>query len=63
VEFRPRRVSIHANRHTVRLKIAYREHAAHDVLKDMLLDGVEAVLFAQRIDKRDLGRVRPNLRE
>jgi len=35
----------------------------HDVLEDMLLDGIEAVLFAQRIDKRDLGRVRPNLRE
>jgi hypothetical protein len=29
----------------------------------MLLDGIEAVLFAQRIDKRDLRRVRPNLRE
>ena len=45
------------------LKIACREHAAHDVLEDMLLDGIEAMLFAQRIDKRDLRRVRPNLRE
>jgi hypothetical protein len=45
-----------ANRHPVRLKIAYREHGAHDVLTDVLLDGIEAVLFAQRIDKRDLGR-------
>jgi hypothetical protein len=62
-KFRPRRVSIHVNRHTVRLKIACRERAPQDVLEDMLLDGIEAVLFAQRIDKRDLGRVRPYLRE
>ena len=63
MEFLPSRVSIHVNRRGVRLKVACREHAAHHVLKDMLLDGIEAVLFAQRIDKRDLGRVRPNLRE
>jgi hypothetical protein len=29
----------------------------------MLLYGVEAMLFTQRIDKRDLGGMRPNLRE
>jgi hypothetical protein len=46
VEFRPRRISIHMNHHAVRLKIACREHAAHNVLKDMALDGIEAVLFA-----------------
>jgi hypothetical protein len=63
VEFRPRRLSIHVNRHAVRFKIARREHAAHNVLKDMLLDGIEAALFAQWIDKRNLGRVRPDLRE
>ena len=45
------------------LKNAGREHAAHYVLKDMLLDRFEALLLAQRIDKRNLGRVRPNLRE
>jgi hypothetical protein len=60
VEFRPRRVSIRVNRHTMRLKIACREHAAHDVLEDMPLDGMEAVVIAQRIDKRDLRGVRPN---
>jgi hypothetical protein len=34
-----------------------------DVLKDMLLEGTESVLLAQWIDERDLGRVRPDLRE
>ena len=61
VEFRPPRVAAHMDRHPARLKIACREHAAHDVLKDLLLDGIEAVLLAQWIDERDLGRVRPDL--
>src|ERR1700721_3843648 len=47
----------------MRLKIACREHAAHYVLKDMMLDGIQSVLLAQWIDERDLGRVRPDLRE
>jgi hypothetical protein len=47
VEFRPPRVAVHVDRYTVRLKIACREHAAHYVLKDLLLDGIEAVLLAQ----------------
>jgi hypothetical protein len=38
-------------------------HAVMHVLKNMLLDGIEAVLFAQWINKRDLRRVRPDLRE
>jgi len=63
VEFRPRRVAAHVDRYTVRLKIAGREHTAHYVLKDLLLDGIETVLLAQRIDERDIRRVRPDLRE
>jgi hypothetical protein len=63
VEFRPPRVAAHVDLYTARLKIACREHAAHYVLKDLLLDGIEAVLLAQWIDERDLGRVRPDLRE
>jgi len=54
---------IHVNGHYVRLEIACREHAAHYVLKHLLLDGIEAVLLAQWIDERDLGRVRPDLLE
>jgi len=41
VEFRPRPIAIHVNRHVLGRKIAYREHAPHYVLKDMLLDGIE----------------------
>jgi len=63
VEFRPRRVSIHVNRRAACLKIARREHATHDVLKDMLLDGIESVLFTQWIDERDLGLMRPDFRQ
>jgi hypothetical protein len=39
----------------MRLEIACREHAAHDVLEDMLLDGIEAVLFASLINTFPLG--------
>jgi hypothetical protein len=63
VEFRSPRVAVHADGYTVRLKIARRERAAHYVLKDLLLDGIEAVLLAQWIDERDFGRVRPDLRD
>ena len=63
VEFRPPRVAAHVDLYTARLKIACREHAAHCVLKDLLLDGIEAVLLAQWIDERDLWRVGPDLRE
>lgn len=63
VEFRPGFIAAYVNRYGMRLKIARREHAAHYVLKDMLLDGIKAALFAERIDKRDLGRVGPDLRE
>ena len=51
VEFRPPRVAAHVDRYTARLKIACREHAAHYVLKDLLLDGIEAVLLTQWIDE------------
>jgi hypothetical protein len=45
------------------LKITRRKHATHYILKHMLLDGVVAMLLTQRIDKRNLGRMRPDLRE
>ena len=52
MEFRPRRLTVHVDRHTASLEITRREHTAHYVLKDMLLNSIEAVLFAERIDKR-----------
>ncbi len=51
VEFRPGFIAPYVNRHVMRLKIACREHAAKYFSKDMLLDGIKAVLYAERIDK------------
>ena len=49
VKFGPRRIAVHMDRHALGFKIACREHAAHDILKNVLLDSIESALFAQRI--------------
>ena len=54
LEFRPGCIAIYVNLHIVDLKIARRKHAAHYISKDVLLDGIKSMLFAKRIDKRDL---------
>jgi hypothetical protein len=63
MEFRPPSIAIHKNLHTMRFKIAHREHSAQYLPEDPLRDNIETVLLAQWIDERDLGRVRPDLQE
>jgi hypothetical protein len=55
VKFRPRSVAVHVNQHIMNLKVPGRKHAAHYIFENMLLDGIEAVLFTQRVDKRNIG--------
>jgi hypothetical protein len=46
VELGPGGVALHIDHHVMRLEVACREHSAHSLLEDILLNGVEAVLFA-----------------
>ena len=51
VELRSSRIAVHVDSDIACLKIASREHAAHDLLKH-LHDCIEALLLAQRVDER-----------
>jgi hypothetical protein len=43
---RTTRVAIYIDRHVMHLEVARRKHSTHDLLEDILLNGLEAVLFA-----------------
>src|SRR6202795_708745 len=47
----------------MQLEIARRKHSSHYVLEYMLLNGLEAMFFAQWVDERDIGGMRPDLGE
>jgi hypothetical protein len=44
-------------------QVERQEHCSHYLLKDMLLNGFEAVLFAEWIDKPNVRGMRPDLRQ
>ena len=63
VELGPGGVAVYVDHDIARREVARGEHAAHDLLKNIVRNGVEAALLPQRIDKGDIRGMRPDLGE
>src|SRR5260370_1967834 len=61
IKLGPRRVPVNMNGNVMNHQFALGERIAHQVCVDILLDLLETVLMAQRVDERDVGRIQPDL--
>src|SRR5216683_3938828 len=61
IKLSPGRVPVNMNGNVVNAQFALRERIAHQVRVDILLDLLEPVLVAQRVDERDIRRIQPDL--
>src|SRR5713226_4383138 len=61
IKLGPRRVPVNMNGNVMNAQFALRESIAHQVRVDILLDLLETVLVAQRVDEGDVRRIQPDL--
>jgi len=61
IELGPSRVPENMNGNIVNTQFPFRESFAHQAGVDVLLDLLEAVFMAQRVDEGDVRRVQPDL--
>src|SRR6202158_271851 len=61
IELGPGRIPVNMNGNVMNTQFAFREGIAHQALIDILLDLLETVLMAQRMDEGDVRRIQPDL--